>query len=152
MKRKVDIVVGVFLIIGLACLAYLSITFGEVDFLGRDQYDVTAVFSDVSGLQVNTGVEMSGVKIGRVVEIELKDYRAHVRMRIDNDVDLPDPGTEARIVTEGLLGERYIAITPGHGRDDIPKDGTGEIVETQPPLLIEDLLSRFLFGEDDFEL
>ncbi len=149
MIRKVDIIVGLFLILGILSLAYLSISFGDVDILGRNRYTVEAVFSDVTGLKENTAVRLIGVKIGTVSNIELENYQARVTLRIDHDVELPDPGTEASIRTEGLLGEQYIAISPGHGRENIPKDGTGEIVETNPPLLIEDMLSRFIFGEED---
>ena len=149
MKYKVDLAVGLFLIIGLLVIAYMSISFGDVDFFGRGRYDVEAVFTDVTGLKENTVVRLSGVKIGTVSRIELENYRARVLLRIDREIELPDPGTEASIRTEGLLGEQYISITPGYGRENIPQDGTGEIVETNPPLLIEDLLARFIFGEED---
>lgn len=152
MERKVDLAVGLFMIFGIICLVYISVNFGELDLFGNDNYKVSAVFSRVGGLEENTAVEMHGIDIGGVSEIEFKDqqtYKIKVTMQIDRKIDLPTPGTKASVRTKGLLGEKYLAVSPGFGRENIPKDGTGKIRETEPPLIIEDLVSKFMFGQTD---
>lgn len=145
-ERTIDLSVGFFLLLGFLCLAYLSISFGQINLFGTGQYDVKAVFSKVNGLNENTGVEMLGIKVGSVKKIELKDYKAHVKLSIDRDVTLPQ-GTIASIKTEGLLGEKYVALSPGGMPGNIAKDGTGQITETNPPLILEDLIGNMAFGE-----
>lgn len=145
-KRTIDLSVGFFLILGFACLAYLSLSFGQVNLFGTNRYEVEAVFSKVNGLGENTTVEMLGIKVGNVRRISLENYKAHVVMSIDRDVTLPQ-GTIASIQTEGLLGEKYVSLSPGGMPGNIAKDGTGQITETNPPLILEDLIGKIAFGQ-----
>ncbi len=150
MENKVNIAVGLFMILGIICLGYLTVSFGEVDLFGNNTYEVTTIFSDVTGLKANTVVEMQGIDIGRVEDIRFKDqktYKVIVTLNIDRDIDLPTPGTVASIKTKGLLGEKYLSVSPGFGRQNIPKDGTGKIRQTKSPLIIEDMISKFMFGQ-----
>lgn len=130
---------------GIAALVYLSISFGNVEIFRGRGYTVRAVFSNVTGLKSNTLVEMLGIKIGRVEAIHLKDYKAEVVLRIDGAVELPEDSIAA-VRTRGLLGEQYISVSPGGLDAKIPKDGTGEIVETQPPLIMEEMIGKMMFG------
>lgn len=145
MERLIDISVGFLVILGGLCLVYLSVSFGNVELFGEKQYKVTAVFSDATGLSPNTDVQMLGIDVGEVQTIELTDkYKARVVLSIDEDVDVPED-TIASVKTQGLLGERYVYLSPG-GLPPIPKDGSGRLFETQPPIILEDLLGKAVFG------
>lgn len=147
-QRAVNLSVGFLMILGILALGYLSVTFGQVNLLGGDYYAVEATFSNVAGLQANTAVRMIGIKVGYVESIELKDYEAHVTLRVRRSVDLPED-TIAGVQTEGLLGERYVTLKPGGLPNNIPKDGSGRIIETEPPLILENLLGKMVFGSTD---
>lgn len=136
------------MIAGITCLAYLSVSFGKVGFLQPEGYTVRAVFSNTTGLKENTSVEMLGIKIGRVSSIRLLDYKAQVTMVIDRSVELPEDSIAA-IRTRGLLGEQYVSISPGGLESKIPKDGKGEILETQPPLIMEEMIGKLMFGTSE---
>mgnify|MGYP006433542121 CR=1 FL=1 len=145
MKRIVDLSVGFLMIFGVLCLLYLSASFGNVNLLGADQYTVETYFSDVTGLNENTDVQLIGIKVGHVENIKLTDdFEARVVLSIDRHVNLPED-TIISVKTQGLLGERYVALSPG-GLPPIPKDGSGQLMETQPPIILEDLLGKAIFG------
>ena len=148
MNRTVNFSVGLIMLMGIGALAYLTVNFGEVDLFGADRYPVHAEFSSVAGLKPNTAVELSGIQIGRVHSIELADYRARVTLMIDRDVDLPED-TIATIRTRGLLGDNYVSLNPGGLPMTISKDGEGWIQDTQPPISIDQLIARFVFGGED---
>jgi phospholipid/cholesterol/gamma-HCH transport system substrate-binding protein len=141
-RRRLEFGVGIFMIIGLLCMAYLALTLGHLGW-GGSRYDVEALFSTVSGLKNKAAVTMAGVNIGEVRKIQLEDGRAKVTLSINNDVRLEDDSI-AGIKTMGIIGDKYVAITPGASEKYIKPGGT--IHETQPPLDIEGLISRFVFG------
>ena len=141
-RRRLEFSVGIFMIIGLLCMAYLALTLGHLGW-GGSRYDVEALFSTVSGLKNKAAVTMAGVNIGEVKKIQLEDGRAKVTLSINNDVRLEDDSI-AGIKTMGIIGDKYVAITPGASEKYIKPGGT--IHETQPPLDIEGLISRFVFG------
>jgi len=134
--------VGIFMIVGLLCLAYLALTLGHLGW-GGSRYDVNALFPTVSGLKNKAAVTMAGVNIGEVRNIQLKDGRASVILSINKDVQLENDSI-ASIKTMGIIGDKYVAITPGASDEYIKAGGT--IRETQAPLDIEGLISRFVFG------
>jgi phospholipid/cholesterol/gamma-HCH transport system substrate-binding protein len=101
------------------------------------------MFPTVSGLKNKAAVTMAGVNIGEVRNIQLKDGRADVTLSINKDIRLEDDSI-AGIKTMGIIGDKYVAITPGASDDYIKPGGT--IRETQPPLDIESLISKFVFG------
>lgn len=144
-QRATNLSVGFLMILGLLALGYLSVTFGQVTVFGEQYYPVTAVFSNVAGLQANTAVRMVGIKVGYVESIRLKNYEAEVTLMVRRSVDLPED-TIASIQTEGLLGQRYVTLKPGGLPGNIPKDGSGRIIETNPPLILENLLGEMVFG------
>jgi phospholipid/cholesterol/gamma-HCH transport system substrate-binding protein len=136
------------MILGLLCLGYLSVSFGNVEFFRTEGYRVKAVFSNVTGLKINTSVEMLGIRIGAVKQIHLSDFKAVVTMTIDRSVNLPEDSI-ATIRTRGLLGEQYVAISPGGLEQTVARDGSGEIIETQPPLIMEEMIGKLMFGGAD---
>lgn len=141
-RKRLEFGVGLFIIIGVFCLGYLSFTLGNLG-IGNSRYDVIAMFPTVAGLKTNAQVTMAGVTIGEVQKIRLKDDRAEVIMSIDKNVKLEDDSI-ASIKTMGIIGDKYVSITPG-ASDTYLKNG-GIIRETQPPLDIESLISKFVFG------
>lgn len=138
--------VGLFILIGLVCVAYLSLNLGDVRLLGGNEYMVHAKFSNVSGLKKKAAVTMAGVEIGRVEEIRLQDGAAVVTMRISKDVKLEEDAI-ASIKTLGIIGDKYIAVSAGASEQWIPAGGW--IRETQPPLDVEELVGKFVFGTMD---
>jgi phospholipid/cholesterol/gamma-HCH transport system substrate-binding protein len=145
MKRSaVDLGVGVFVLIGLVALGWMSVKLGRVDLLGNRGYVVSADFPTVGGLKAGSTIEIAGVEVGRVDRIVLRDYQAHVIMMIQPGVKLQDDSI-ASIKTKGLIGERYVRISPGGSDKLIPPNG--RIREVEPPVDIEELLSKYIFGK-----
>jgi phospholipid/cholesterol/gamma-HCH transport system substrate-binding protein len=145
MKRSVlDLSVGVFVLIGLLAVGWLSVRLGRVDFLGSRGYVVSADFSSVGGLKTGSPVEIAGVEIGQVDAIKLVDDQARVVMTIRRDIKLQDDSI-ASIKTKGLIGEKYIRISPGGSDKTIPPNG--RIKEVEPPVDFEELLSKYVFGK-----
>ncbi|KKM71815.1 hypothetical protein LCGC14_1426780 [marine sediment metagenome] len=145
MRRDgVEIAVGIFIIVGLLCLAYVSINLGKVNLLGKNYYTVKAIFSTVKGLRNDTVVEISGVEVGKVDSIRLVNYEAVTTLLIRDDIVLQEDAI-ASIRTKGLLGEKYVEITPG-GSDVLIQPG-GTMYETEPPIDLEKLIGNFVFGK-----
>ena len=145
MKRSaLDLSVGVFVLIGLLALGWLSVKLGRVEFLSGGGYAVSADFPSVSGLKAGSSVEIAGVAIGHVDAIKLVDDQARVMMTIRAGVKLQDDSI-ASIKTKGLIGERYVRISPG-GSDKIILPN-GRIKEVEPPVDFEELLSKYIFGK-----
>jgi phospholipid/cholesterol/gamma-HCH transport system substrate-binding protein len=145
-KGSVEIAVGVFVVIGLVCLGYLTIKLGKMELLGADYYQVNAKFQNVAGLKVGAQVEMAGVQIGQVeaISLDLKDLVAKVQMKIKQGVVLTDD-VIASIRTSGLIGDKYVKLSPG-GSDVIIKPG-GTIVDTESAIDLEELISKYVFGK-----
>lgn len=143
--RVIEMAVGLFMVAGIAALFFLAIKVsGLSDEAARPSYRLYASFLNAGGLTVRAKVTMAGVVIGRVSDIHLdpKTLKAKVAMDIYNDVQTIDNDSVAAILTSGLLGEKYIGITPGAG-DEILKNGE-EIEQTQSSLVLEDLIGKFL--------
>lgn len=144
-KFDLELAVGFFLLIGIFCLGYLSIKLGRLDVFGETRYIVHARFEKVGGLKPGTVVEIAGVDVGKVKSVELdKDYQAELSLLIEKDVKIQEDAT-ASIKTKGLIGEKYVQITPG-GSDKILPNG-GKIRETESAIDIEELLSKYVFGK-----
>ncbi len=143
-ETRTELIVGIFVLIGLAALAYLSVRLGKLEFIGSSGYRVTAEFDSVSGLKPGAAVEIAGVEVGRVERIGLDKYRARVALRITGGVILQDDAFVS-IKTKGLIGEKFVRITPG-GSDKIVKDG-GRLRETESPIELEELIAKFIHGK-----
>ena len=143
---KVETLVGMFILLGIICVGYLTIKLGKLEIISDNTYHVFARFQSVSGLNPNAHVEMAGVKIGRVIDIKLDRDRleAVIEMKIRKDVSLTDD-VIASVRTAGLIGDKYIKISPG-GSDVILKPGD-LITETESALDLEELISKYVFGE-----
>lgn len=145
MKRfNLEIVVGLFVILGILALGYLSIKLGRLPIGGGNSYLVSAVFATVTGLTQGASVEIAGVRVGRVEEIKLEDYEAVVTLRLNSEIKLQEDAI-ASIKTSGLIGAKYVSITPG-GSDRTIVPG-GRIRDVENPVDFEDLIGQFIQGK-----
>ena len=146
MKRtSVELVVGIFVLVSIGCIGYLTIKLGKMEWLGTDYYQVNALFQNVSGLKPGAQVEIAGVQIGQVDAITLDKERqvALVNLKIQKEIELTDD-VIASVKTSGLIGDKYIKLSPG-GSDVLLKAGD-RIIETESAVDIEDLISKYVFG------
>ena len=137
--------IGVFVAIALACMAYLTIKLGRMEVFDDSGYTVTARFTSVAGLRVGANVEIAGVAIGKVSAIRLstEDFSAQVDLRIDNGVPLSED-VMASVKTSGLIGDKYISITPGGSDEKLAAGST--ITDTESSMDLESLIGKFVFG------
>jgi phospholipid/cholesterol/gamma-HCH transport system substrate-binding protein len=145
-KSSIETSVGIFMFLGIICVGYLTVHLGNLDLIRSDHYQLRARFQSVSGLKAGSPVEMAGVQIGSIETISLdrKKKLAVITMNIKNDVQLEDD-VIASVKTAGLIGDKYIMISPG-GSDTILKPGD-IILETESAVDLEDLISKYLFGD-----
>ena len=142
-KFDLELAVGIFMIVGMVCLAYLTIKLGQLEVFGDKGYEIQAVFSSSGGLKTGSSVVIAGVEVGRVKKVILDDYEARVTMSLPLEVKIQEDAI-ASIKTKGLIGEKYVEISPG-GMDETLEPG-GVIRDTQPPIDIEQLISKYIFG------
>jgi len=143
-RSKVNIAVGIFVLLGIVALGYLSISLGQISFLSGSGYNVTVDFPSVGGLKTGSSVEIAGVEIGKVQSIGLADYQARVTLRLQSGIKLQEDSI-ASIKTKGLIGEKYIRISPGGSEKLIGPNG--KIRETEATVDFEELLSKYIFGK-----
>jgi phospholipid/cholesterol/gamma-HCH transport system substrate-binding protein len=133
--------VTAFLLIGVLSHLYLFTQLGELDLRRASGYPIFADFTNASGLAPGSIVELAGVQVGQVTAIQLVGTRARVMLRLREDVKLQDDAI-ASIQTKGLLGGRYLLITPGGSEQMIPPGG--KIRETEAPLDLPGLMAAYI--------
>jgi len=146
MKRStVEISVGIFVLIGILCVGYLTVKLGKMEWFGEGYYPLKARFTSVTGLKTGTEVQMAGVSVGRVAKIALDpDLKiAMVTLNIRQDLELAED-VIASVKTAGLIGDKYVSLAPGGAMDMLKPGDT--IVETESALDIEELVSKYVFG------
>ena len=143
-KGKLEVIVGVFVLIGIVCLGYLSIKLGKLELIGGDVYEVDALFNSATGLKAGATVEVAGVEVGRVKAIGLKEDRAMVRLSVHSGTKLYSD-TIASIKTRGIIGEKYLSLSPGGGGDPLKPGDT--IRDTESGLDLEELVSQYVHGK-----
>jgi len=145
-KYPKETAVGIFVFLGLLCIVYMSVKLGDVHMFADDHYHVQASFNDITGLRVNSPVEMMGVPIGYVnhIDLDLEKQKAVLTLSIEKRIELTDDAI-ASVKTSGLIGDKYIKITPGGVGDPIEPGGI--IIETESAIDIEDLISKYVFGK-----
>lgn len=137
-----DLIVGLFVAVGLAAIAYLSIQVGGLSYKGPGGLRVYAVFDEIGGLKPRAPVSIAGVTVGQVVSIDLDDgLRARVTLDVDPRLQLPSD-TSAGIRTSGLLGDQFIALEPG--AEETMLAAGDEIAMTESALSIERLIGKFV--------
>ena len=139
--------VGIFVLLGLVCVAYLTIKLGRMELFETKGFELNARFNSVSGLRVGADVEMAGVPVGRVAAITLDDdpvrRQALVRLVLDRGLKL-STDTIASIKTSGLIGDKYVNLQPG-GLDDVLASGD-TLEETESAVDLESLIGKYAFG------
>lgn len=150
-NRALEITVGLFILAGIVAITVLALKVSGLAISGSSQktYKIYAYFENVDGLKVRSRVSFAGVTIGSVTDIKLdpKKYNAKVTMEINDTVNYLPKDSTAIIYTAGLLGEKYIGFSLG-GDEEVLKNGS--IVEdTQPTLVLEDLINKFVMGSGD---
>jgi phospholipid/cholesterol/gamma-HCH transport system substrate-binding protein len=143
-KTKLEMVVGIFVLVGILCLAYLSIKLGKLEMIGGEVYEVEAQFNSASGLKPGSTIEIAGVEVGRVRGITLIEDRAKVKLAVNNSVKLYTD-TIASIKTRGIIGEKFLALSPGGGGDPLKPGDT--IRDTESGLDLEQLVGQFVHGK-----
>ena len=139
-----EVTVVLFVIVGFCALGYLMVRLGNMHLWSNTTYNLMAVFPSAAGLHSSATVEIAGVKIGWVEAIALRDYDAVVTLRLEKQVRVQDDAI-ASIRTRGVLGEKYILLTPG-GSERLLQPGE-RLREVEPPLDIETLIGRFIQGK-----
>lgn len=146
--RMMEISVGAFLIAGALALLLLALNVSGLNLAEPKQsYTLYARFENIGGLTPRSKVTMSGVLVGKVVSIRLdpEQLMALVEMEINSDVDFLSIDSSASILTAGLLGEKYIGVSPG-AEDEMLKHGD-VFEDTQSALVLEELVGKFLFNQ-----
>lgn len=149
-KHTLEFFVGCFVLLGMAAVLYLALQVGGARFFASDRYELQARFSSASGVNPGSRVEIAGVRVGSVREVELSDdFYAMVTLELPNRIELDDD-TIASVKTAGLIGDRYINLAPGGS--GFPLAPGDLIVDTESALDIESLISRFAIGGIDAEV
>ena len=147
MNSARETAVGLFVLLGLLCVAYLTVKLGKMELFSSQGFELVARVDSVSGLRVGADVEMSGVPVGRVVDIRLDPdplrNQAVVRLRLNKDLQLSDDSM-ASVRTSGLIGDKYVSLSRG-GSDQILSSG-GAITETESAVDLGALISKYAFG------
>ena len=140
-SRTTQLFVGIFTLIGIAALVFLSVRLGRVEIIPTPGYTLSANFDNIAGLKTGDQVELAGVKIGKVSGIGLDGNRAHVVMRVNEGVQI-DEDAIASIYTSGLIGDKYVSIALGPSDKDLA-DG-GVIHMTQSAFILENAIGQFI--------
>ncbi|HPK54307.1 MAG TPA: outer membrane lipid asymmetry maintenance protein MlaD [Smithellaceae bacterium] len=145
-KYTMETIVGVFVVFGLICVGYMTVKLGKLNIFGNDYYPLIAKFSTVTGLRTGNPVNILGIDVGRVERITMdqESQQAVVEIRVRKDIKIYDDAI-ASIKTEGLIGDKYLSIDPGGGGTQLKPNGV--ITETQAPVDITELISKYAFGE-----
>jgi phospholipid/cholesterol/gamma-HCH transport system substrate-binding protein len=133
-------------VIGLVCIGYMTVKLGNVGFVGDNTYSLFAKFNTVTGLREGNPVNMLGLEIGKVEKFTLdqENEQVKVEFKINKGIEIYDDAI-ASVKTEGLIGDKYVAIDPGGG-GDLLADGDS-ITDTNSPTDIMDLISKYAFGD-----
>ena len=142
-RGKLELVVGLFVLVGVICLGYLAIKLGKLELVGGDYYQLQAEFSSTSGLKNGASVEIAGVEVGRVKSIGLKEDRAQVVLAIQDGITVYNDAI-ASIKTRGIIGEKFMELSPGGSGEPLKNGET--IVDTESGIDLEQVISQFIHG------
>jgi phospholipid/cholesterol/gamma-HCH transport system substrate-binding protein len=145
-KYSMETVVGIFVVVGILCVGYMTVKLGKASFLGDDFYIVYARFPSVSGLRSGSVVEIHGIEAGKVgrLSIDQEKQMALVELKIDKGIRVYNDAS-ATIKSSGLIGDKFVRVDPG-GSGEILQTGA-MIVDTSTPPDIEELIGKYAFGD-----
>lgn len=144
-QSKLEFLVGLFVLLGLAAIAYLTVKLGAGSMIGGDSYMLEARFTSVSGLNVGSNVVVAGVPVGRVeaIRVEPSEYTAIVTLKVMAGLNLPTDSM-ASIKTTGLIGDKYVSLSPG--AEDSYLEAGARITMTEAAVDLESLIGKMAFG------
>ena len=147
-QNRLELYVGIFVLLGIAAVAYLTLKLGSGSLLGGDTYLVEARFTNAGGLHTGSNVLLAGVTVGRVeaVRMDPADYCAIATLRISKLLRLPTDSM-ASIKTSGLIGDKYVALSPG--ADEAYLEPESRITMTESAVDLESLIGKMAFGSVD---
>ena len=142
-RNIVETIVGALVLVVAGLFVFYA--FAKSDRTGPDGYEVLARFGRIDGLKRGSDVTLSGVKVGTVTGFDLdkKSYQAVVHLSLSSSVQLPTD-TNAKIVSESLLGGMVVVLEPGADKKMIAAGG--EIEHTQDSIPLTELIAKFVFG------
>ena len=145
-KHSIDTIVGIFVFIGLLCVAYMTVKLGKVSLVGNNYYSLYARFGSVSGLREGSPIEIDGIEVGQIERLTLDQEKqlALITLKIRKGVKVYEDASAA-IKNAGLIGDKFVNIDPGGSGEVLKPEGT--ITETTTPTDIEDLISKYAFGD-----
>ncbi len=146
-KKSIETLVGLFVLLGAAGLVFLALKAANLgSFSAGDTYTLTARFDNIGGLKARAPVRSAGVTVGRVSSIALdpKTYQGVVHMEMERQMQFP-VDSSARILTSGLLGDQYVGLEAGADEKNLAAGGI--IKQTQSAVVLESLISQFLFNK-----
>ncbi|MDQ6989763.1 MAG: MlaD family protein [Mariprofundaceae bacterium] len=142
--KKIELVVGMFVLIGVMSIIWLAAELGQVGGLGKQGYAVKAVFEDAGGVRKGSDVMLAGVIVGKVASVSLLNNEEAEMLFIINDGVLIAIDATVSIRTKGLIGERFARVNQG-SEEEYLMDGD-EFEDTESPLNIEDMISKYIFS------
>ncbi len=140
---KLELIVGVFVLVGITALTYLAVKLGKLEVIGGNNVEIQAEFDSVAGLKTGATVEIAGVQVGQVKRIALKGERALVTLVVQPGVKLYGDAI-ASIKTRGLIGDKYVSISPGGSQKELPPGA--KIRDTESGVDLESLIGEFIHG------
>jgi len=145
-KYHHETVAGLFVLVGLICVGYLTVKLGNVHLWGSDSYPLYARFNSVSGLRIGNSIEMLGLEIGEIAGFSMDQEKSVVvaELRIRKPIKVYDDAI-ASIKTAGLIGDKYVSIDPG-GAGELLKPGA-TITQTESPPDLGELIGKYAFGD-----
>ena len=145
-KYSKETMVGIFVVVGLICIGYMTVNLGNVGFFGENTYTLYAKFNTVTGLREGNPVNMLGLEVGRVNKFTMdqENQVVQVEFKINKGIEVFDDAI-ASVKTEGLIGDKYVELDAGGG-GDLLADGDS-ITDTNSPTSIMDLISKYAFGD-----
>ncbi|MDQ6993182.1 MAG: outer membrane lipid asymmetry maintenance protein MlaD [Mariprofundus sp.] len=145
--RRIEMSVGVFVLLGIMAIGWLALKVGQVGGLGESGYTLVASFNDAGGMRSGGDIMMAGVTIGRIDSVTLtNNEQATMVLRINEGVKITEDSF-ASVRTKGIIGDRYVRIT--QGSEDTFLTSGQEIEETESAINIEDLISKYIFSGKD---
>jgi phospholipid/cholesterol/gamma-HCH transport system substrate-binding protein len=139
-SRTTQLIVGLFTVVGILALIYLSVRLGKVDFFSTPGETLYADFNNISGLKTGDQVEIAGVAVGKVSAISLQQDRAHVALALHHGIEV-DSDAIASVFTSGLIGDKYVGIALGGGD---PLSNGGTIHYTQDAFQLETAIGKLI--------
>lgn len=147
-KQHTELLVGIFLLAGIIAISFLALRMGDVGLFDSDEYIIKTRFTSASGLKEGAYVEVAGVTVGKVKQIVFnpETYLADVDISLQRNIKIPEDSI-ASIRTSGIIGDKFVKISAG-GSDTYLEAGM-EIIETEPSINLEELISKYIFESDN---